>query len=127
MAPLADWAPLLKDLEQLHSLWLTKTDAATEDKEWSHAVLFGIETGWNRIAEEVAKPNPTIRKIIADWQHYLKGREEAAGQELVEGVDYGIALVIECILRFFENRIPQEPPRSRPGTASNVNQAEETR
>ena len=127
MAPLADWAPLLKDLEQLHSLWLTKTDAAPDDKKWRRAVLFGIETGWNRIAEEVAKPNPTVPKIIDDWRRHLSARGEAAGQELVEGVDYGIALVIECVLRFFENRIPQEPPRSRPGTASNVNQAEETR
>jgi hypothetical protein len=106
MGPHLDWTALLKDLEQLHTLWLTKAQAAVDDKRWFRGVLFGIETGWNRIAEEIGKPDPNIGSIIANWQQHLNSSKEAAGREVAEGVDYGIELVIECVLRFFESDSP---------------------
>jgi hypothetical protein len=114
VAPYPDWNPLLKDLKQLHSLWLTKAEAPAEDKKWIRGVLFGIQTAWNRIAEELAKPNPTIAEIIADWRQHLSSREQAAGQEVVEGVDYGIELVMSAYsdsssARFRMSRLPRVP------------------
>jgi hypothetical protein len=120
-----DWNPLLKDLECLHKLWLKKAAVAADNKAWIRGALFGIEVGSNRIVEEVAKPNPAIGAIIADWRRRLINREETSTQEVVEGVDYGIAQVIECVRRFFESTIPHEPPRRSHTNAANGDQAEE--
>ena len=125
MVPHADWNPLLKDLEKLHRLWLTKAEAEANDKRWIRGVLFGIETGWNRIAEEVAKPSPNIGSMIADWRRHLNSTEEAAAQEASRGVDYGIKLVIECVTRFYKRAIPHGPPRSRHAGGANGDQSEE--
>jgi hypothetical protein len=112
MAPCTDWTPLLKDLEQLRRTWLTKAEAESDDQKWSRSVLFGIETGLNRIAEEVAKADPRVSTVISDWQRHLRSREDIPGQEVVEGVDHGIKLVIECVRQFFNSTAPKEPPRS---------------
>ena len=116
----ADWNRLLKDLEQIHTLWLKKT--ATEvDDAWIRGVLVGIEVGSNRIAEEIEDPNPAIPAIIADWRKHLNSREEADA-EVIKGVDHGIKLVVECVFRFFEKTSPHEPRRSDPKNGSNGNE-----
>jgi hypothetical protein len=125
MGPHPDWNALLKDLEELHSLWLTKAQAAVDDKRWFSGVLFGIETGWNRIAEEVGKPNPNIGSTIVNWRQHLDSRKEAGGQEVVKGVDYGIQLTIDCVRRFFSSTTPHEPRRPAHPSGPNGDQDEE--
>jgi hypothetical protein len=125
VAPRSNWNPLMKDLEQLYDLWLKKAEAAADNKAWIRGVLFGVEVGSNRIAEEIAKPYPAVGAIIADWRRRLIQREETSTQEVVEGVDYGIAQVIECVRRFFESTIPHAPPRRSHMDAANGDQANE--
>ena len=114
MALYADWDPLLKDLRELHNVWLKKVESPGEDEARIRGVVFGIEVGSNRIAEEVAKAKPAIPAIIAAWRDHLKYREEADRREIIKGVDDGIQLVIECVERFYENAIADEVGRSDP-------------
>jgi hypothetical protein len=125
MASQPDWNPLLKNLEQLHKIWLKKAETAADDKARIRGVLFGIEIGSNRIVEEVAKPNAAIAAIIADWRRRLLYKEEAASREVVEGVDYGIKLVIECVVRFYEAAAPRESPPPRQMNPANGDPTEE--
>src|SRR5215831_20621576 len=119
MATHPDWNLLLKDLEKLHNLWLKMAETTVGDRARIRGVLFGIESGSNRMAEEIAKPNPAIAAVVADWRRHLRHKEEAKGQEVVEGVDHGIELVIECIVRFYESKAPRDPPPTRQTNAAN--------
>jgi|SRR5579883_843908 len=96
------WDPLLENLRQLHILWLNKANVATDNKARLRGILFGIELGSNRILEELESPHPAIAAIITDWLRRLRQREDANAHEVVDGLDDGIRIVINCVQDFLK-------------------------
>ena len=112
---------LLEDLESLHIEWKAKSQFEEGGQGlWLAAVIFGIEIGHARIAEEAARSNIDVDRLIARWKHIRKSRPKGPASESLKGVDYGISLVMGCVRRHLNPELPPhpKPPASADGRKS---------
>ena len=112
-----NWNELLQRMDRLQRSWDAKRIGVKgKGRMWLGGVRLGIESGRNALAEEIAKANPNIVGRLSEWVHDLSPRrkESVPGQEGIEGVDYGISLVIDCVCEFLNIPAPPKAPRPEP-------------
>ena len=112
-----NWNELLQRMDRLQRSWDAKRIGFKgKGRRWLGGVRLGIESGTNALAEEIAKANPNIVGRLSEWVHDLSTRRKGSvpGQEGIEGVDYGISLVIDCVCEFLNIPAPPKAPHPEP-------------
>ena len=106
-----------KELEKLQLRW----EAKTQFKElhggmWLPAVLFGIEVGRRRIAEEDPADITALDELTSGWYEIMGLEPTGPAKEALKGIDFGIRLVRACVQRYLrqlqEKSVRPKPPAS---------------
>jgi hypothetical protein len=112
-----DAPDILEELARLHQKWEAKTRfKELHEGVWLPAVLFGIEVGRHRIAEEIPTDVTALDRLMGEWRLIWKLEKAGPAKEALKGIDFGIRLVSACVQRYLnqlqENSVRPKPPAS---------------
>jgi hypothetical protein len=128
----AGWNDLLDDLEKLQTKWEAKMPDLVERGRamWLHGVVFGIEIGRRRMAEEEASSLTALDALLDEWESIGKLKANGPAAESIKGIDFGIRLVISPVRRYLNRLARPKPPAStpvRPKPPTSVNNSKAVR
>jgi len=112
-----EWNQLLKDLETLQRTWQGKMANLAELGRGAraHGVVFGIETGRRSISERKASSLTQLNALLDEWESIGKLKASGPAAEAIEGIDFGIRLVIRHVRRYLNRLARPKPPTSADG------------
>lgn len=111
-----DFNRLLGDLAKLQRRWERKLTNPEQHGPgtWALGVLFGIETGRARIAEDNRRSLAELNALLSEWEGIRAHAEGSLVKETIRGLDYGIRLVIRRSRRFLNPGLDENPARPKP-------------
>jgi len=112
-----DWNHLMEDLETLQRTWEGKTASLVQLGRglWAHGVVFGIETGRNSMAEQKASSVGKLNALLNGWETIANLKVSGPAAESIQGIDFGIHLVIRRVDQYLNRMAQPKPPTKDDG------------
>jgi hypothetical protein len=110
----ADWNQLLEDLEKLQRTWEARAAKVVEPdlRLRAHGVVLGIETGRRSIAELKPSSPAKLNALLNLWEGIANRKASGPAVESIEGIDFGIHLVVSRVRRNLNRLVRPKPPTS---------------
>lgn len=107
-----DWNDLLEDLATLQRTWEGRTAHLVELGRGlrAYGVVFGIETGRRSVAERKASSLAQLNSLLDEWENIASLKASGPAAESIEGIDFGIRLVIKRVRRYLNRPARPKPP-----------------
>src|SRR5262252_2943766 len=103
---------ILEDLRNLHEKWERNVDRLQRRgyRLWVRGVLFGIETGRNRITEYRMRSAAELHLLLSEWERRSRSRlrEVNSATASTRGIDFGVRLVIARVRKYLQRSAPPE-------------------
>ena len=115
----------LDDLTKLQSRWERKLTNLEQHGRgmWARGVLFGVEIGRARIAEDNPRSLAELRALLSEWEGIRARIGSSRIDETIRGFDFGIRLVIGRVRRFLSTGLDENPARPKPPTLADSGKA----
>ena len=118
----SDAPDIVEELARLYEEWEAKTQFKERgDGMWLPGVLFGIEEGRRRVAEEIPSSG-ALNRLLGEWKLVRKQKKTGPATESLKGIDFGIRLVIGCV-RSYLNQLHETSVRPKPPASANNGKA----
>ena len=110
------WNALVEDLWRLQRKWEAKKANLVERGRSlrAHGIVFGIETGRRRLAEEKASSLSELEALLAEWESIGNLKASGAAAESIKGIDFGIRVVVGRLRRYLKRVARAKPPAVAP-------------
>lgn len=114
--PARNWYFLLEDLRRLQNRWERNGERLRQQGQpvWSSGVLFGIETGRQRIAECRSALPAELNSLLEAWERIGHLEETGSINAFTRGMDFGIRLVIGRVRRYLQMPASPKFPLAKP-------------
>jgi hypothetical protein len=103
------WKSALQQLDSLQMEWEAKVGELVEHGPgWLQGVEAGVQIGRNRIAERAPTSLEQLNVLLNEWESIgkTKTRKGNDWQAVLDGIDHGIALVVDLVREHFSLRKP---------------------